>query len=129
MTKGRGENNSTGGDILRLERMIFEAHHGCTRSEREEGATFTVDVEFLLDLKKAAAGDDLAKTINVAEAYVTVSKIVLGPSRNLVETVAEEIASTLLARFGPKSVRVVVHKDRAPMPGPTEGYEVEIVRP
>jgi dihydroneopterin aldolase len=57
-----------------------------------------------------------------------VREIAQGEPRNLLETIAEDIADALLARFAIQAVRVKFHKDRVPLPGPHAGYEVEILR-
>ncbi len=71
----------------------------------------------------------LHSDLDVAEVYEIVQEIVNGTVRNLVETVAEDIAQALLKRLDiVEAVRVVLHKDRGPMAGPSGGYEVEIFR-
>lgn len=108
--------------------MVFQGRHGCTASEREVGATFTVSVELFLDVSKAAENDTLDKTVDVAAAHDVVKEIVTGETLNLVETLAERIAADLLKAFDINAVRVRMHKDRSPMPGPTRGYEIELFR-
>ncbi len=116
------------GDIIRVIDMLFQGRHGCTASEREVGATFTVSTELFLDTRKAAETDQLEYTIDVAAVHEVVKAVVTGTTCNLVETVAENIAKDLLTAFPINAVRVRMHKDRSPMPGPTNGYEVELFR-
>lgn len=115
-------------DVIRVQDMVFQARHGCSPAERELGAMFHVTVELFLDARNAAASDHLSDTADVAEVFKAVRDIVTGPSRNLLETVAEDIAEALLERFAIEGVRVTCHKDRVPLPGPAAGYEVEIFR-
>lgn len=115
-------------DVVRVHNMMFQARHGCTSAERELGAMFQVNVELYLDTRRAAQTDSLSDTADVAKVYQTVLDIVTGPTRHLLETIAEDIAEALLERFGVQAVRVRFHKDRVPLPGPTAGYEVEIIR-
>jgi len=115
-------------DVIRLQDMVFQARHGCTTAERELGALFSVSVELYLDTRKAAASDQLSDTTNVADINETVLEIVTGPSRNLLESVAEDMAEALLDRFNIEAVRIRISKDRVPLPGPAAGYEVEILR-
>ncbi len=121
-------NDLEGLDTIRVYDMVFTARHGCSPAERELGALFSVSVELYLDTRPAAASDNLATTADVAEVYKTVKEIVQGPPRNLLEAIAEDIAEALLERFPIEAVRVKFHKDRVPLPGPTAGYEVEILR-
>jgi dihydroneopterin aldolase len=115
-------------DVIRVHDMAFTARHGCTAAERELGALFNVSVELYLDTRPAAGSDRLEATADVAEVYETVRTIVQGEARNLLETIAEDIAEALLARFPIEAVKVIFHKDRVPLPGPAAGYEVEIIR-
>lgn len=116
-------------DVLRVMDMLFQAKHGCSQAEREVGATFRCDVHLFTDFRPVAKSDRLETTIDVTEIYDHVQKIMSGPTRNLIETVAEEIADTLFDTFHIAAVRVRLHKDRAPMAGVTGGFEVEIIRP
>ena len=115
-------------DVIRVQDMVFQARHGCSPAERELGAMFHVSVELYLDTRDAAAEDQLEATADVAAVFATILETVTGPTRNLLETVAEEIAEALLDRFDLEAVRVKCHKDRVPLPGPAAGYEVEILR-
>jgi 7,8-dihydroneopterin aldolase/epimerase/oxygenase len=115
-------------DVIRVQQMNFQGRHGCSEAERELGAMFRVSVELFLDTRPAAKSDSLGDTSDVAEIYRAVRQIVTGPSRHLLETIAEDIAETLLTKFDVEAVRVKFHKDRVPLPGPSAGYEVEILR-
>lgn len=115
-------------DVIRVHDMAFTARHGCTAAERELGALFSVSVELYLDTRPAAESDHLEETADVAKVYETVRTIVQGEPRNLLETIAEDIADALLDQFPIEAVKVKFHKDRVPLPGPAAGYEVEIIR-
>ena len=45
---------------IRLEGLIFYAHHGVFKSERKKENKFSVDVSLQVDLKKAAKNDDIS---------------------------------------------------------------------
>ncbi len=94
-------------DEVFLEGLRFYAYHGVNPEERIQGQRFTVDVRLAADLRKAGRSDDLAQTINYSTAYKRVRAVVEGTPRNLIETVAEEIAASLLADF-PRVVTVTV---------------------
>ncbi len=115
-------------DVIRVQQMNFQGRHGCSAAERELGAMFRVSVELYLDTRPAAKSDSLSDTANVADIYRAVREIVTGPSRHLLESIAESIAEKLLSEFPVEAVRVRFHKDRVPLPGPSAGYEVEILR-
>ncbi len=94
-------------DEVFLEGLRFYAYHGVNPEERAQGQRFTVDVRLAADLREAGQSDDLARSINYSAAYKRVRAVVEGTPRDLIETVAEEIATVLLADF-PRAVTVTV---------------------
>ena len=96
--------------------------------EKREGQEFVVDVVLHLDLAPAGTSDDLAQTINYAEVGADVVARVEGPSLDLIEALAEQIAGDALARPGVHTVEVTVHKPSAPVGVPFGDVAVTIVR-
>lgn len=84
--------------------------------ERRDGQDFVVDITVWLDLRRAAATDDLAETLDYGALAQRAADIVAGPPRNLIETVSAEIADDLMADERLHAVEVVVHKPSAPIP-------------
>lgn len=104
-------------------------YHGCSDEERHTKQLFIVDVELYLDLKVASKSDDLGDTIDYAVVLADIKKIVEGTSRNLIETVAQEIADFLLRRyFLLDSVKIRIHKAAPPVKEKFAGVSVEIKR-
>ena len=62
-------------ETIRLNNMIFYAHHGYYEAERELGQKFEVDVVLECDLAKAIESDDLKDTVNYHRVYERVSEI------------------------------------------------------
>jgi len=92
------------------------ACHGLLPHEQEIPQPFEVDVELGLDLRAAGESDDLSDTVNYAKVYRAVSSIMDGASKQLIESLAEEIADDLFWQFSPlRWVRVTVHKPTAPI--------------
>jgi dihydroneopterin aldolase len=111
--------------------MIFEGRHGVTDGERTQAQPFEVDVEIHLDTRPAGLADDLSKTVDYGGAFEICRSVVEGPSRRLIEAIAEEIAGKLLALsepLGASEVVVRVRKPRAPLPGRLDHAAVEIRR-
>ena len=105
-------------DEVFLEAVRFYAYHGVNPEERVLGQRFTVDVRLATDLRAAGAADDLAQTVNYSAVYKRVRAIVEGPSRNLIEAVAEDIASALLGDFpAAAAVTVTVRKPEVALKG------------
>lgn len=94
-------------DEVFLEAVRFYGYHGVNPEERVQGQRFVVDVHLKTDLRPAGASDDLAQTINYSSVYQRVKAIVEGEPRDLIEAVAEEIATTLLAEFPTASTATV----------------------
>jgi dihydroneopterin aldolase len=114
-------------DVIRLEGLVFFGRHGARSEEQSLGQQFEVDVEMQADLSKARASDRLADTIDYGKVYETIRQIMEGPSRNLLERLAEEIAAAILATYKPDEVKVVVRKPRLPiLKGVLKGVSVEV---
>lgn len=94
-------------DEVFLEAVRFYGYHGVNPEERVQGQRFVVDVHLETDLRPAGASDDLAQTINYSSVYQRVKAIVEGEPRDLIEAVAEEITTTLLAEFPTASTATV----------------------
>ncbi len=115
-------------DTIVLEGMVFFGRHGASDHEKAMGQNFEVDVEIEADLSKARQSDDLGDTIDYGEVYEIVKGVVEGPSMNLIERVADEVAKRLTAQFNPDAVRVRVTKPELPVRGGvlTGGVSVEV---
>jgi dihydroneopterin aldolase len=110
--------NTTGTDEILLEGMRFYAYHGVNPEERALGQRFTVDVVLAVDLRRAGQSDNLAHTVSYSAVYKVVRAIVEGEPRQLIEAVAEEIASVVLTEFPPvEHITVTVRKPEVPMKG------------
>lgn len=116
-------------DRITLEGMVFYGYHGVNPEERELGQRFVVDLELEKDLSAAGLSDDLTQTVNYASAYKLAREVVEGQPCNLIETVAERLATALLSRLSIDGVRVRVRKPWAPVKGSVlDSVAVEIVR-
>lgn len=116
-------------DKLLLEEMIFYGYHGVEEDEKRLGQRFVVDVELTVDLSLAGHSDQLQDTVNYAAVYRLVRGVMEGPSHNLIESLAEEIASRILADAKVEQVRVKVRKPAVPIKGGIlSAAAVEIVR-
>ncbi|MCV7284907.1 dihydroneopterin aldolase [Mycolicibacterium wolinskyi] len=103
-------------DRIELRGLKVRGNHGVFHHERRDGQDFVVDITVWLDLRRAAATDDLAETLDYGALAQRAADIVAGPPRNLIETVSAEIADDLMADERLHAVEVVVHKPSAPIP-------------
>jgi dihydroneopterin aldolase len=122
--------NTSRTDEILLEGMRFYAYHGVNPEERTLGQRFTVDVVLAVDLRRAGQSDDLAQTVSYSAVYKVVRRIVEGEPRQLIEAVAEEIASAILTEYPPvEQVTVTVRKPEVPLKGSLlDAAGVRIVR-
>ncbi len=75
-----------------------------------------MDITVWIDLAAAATSDRLADTYDYGVLAQRAAEIVAGPPRNLIETVAAEIAEDVMSDERAHAVEVVVHKPHAPIP-------------
>jgi dihydroneopterin aldolase len=109
-------------DVIALTNMRFQGRHGVSAGEREMAQPFEVDVELHLDLRPAGLTDDLDKTVDYRGIFEICRSVVEGPSRQLIETLAEAIAEKVLEGSEDSGVEEV------PLPGELDHASVEITR-
>ncbi|QMV84582.1 dihydroneopterin aldolase [Corynebacterium hindlerae] len=106
-------------DRIELKGLKCYGYHGVLEEEKATGQNFYVDATCWLDCAPAAATDDLTQTLNYAELAEVIYGIVTGQPRDLIETVAAEIADTIMARYELlHAVEITIHKPDAPIPLP-----------
>jgi 7,8-dihydroneopterin aldolase/epimerase/oxygenase len=103
-------------DRIELRGLTVHGHHGVFDHERADGQDFVVDITAWIDLVEAAASDDLADTCDYGVLAERAAAIIAGPARNLIETVAGEIAEDVMNDQRVHAVEVTVHKPQAPIP-------------
>ena len=103
-------------DRIELRGLTIRGNHGVFDHERRDGQDFVIDITLWIDLADAAASDDLNDTYDYGVLAQRAADIVGGPARNLIETVAAEIADDVMSDLRLHAVEVVVHKPHAPIP-------------
>lgn len=103
-------------DRIELRGLMVRGRHGVFGHERADGQDFVVDVTVWIDLVDAAASDDLADTYDYGVLAQRAAAIIAGPARNLIETVAGEIAEDVMKDPRVHAAEVTVHKPQAPIP-------------
>jgi 7,8-dihydroneopterin aldolase/epimerase/oxygenase len=117
-----------GRDRIRLSGITAFGHHGVFSSERQQGQRFVVDVSCTLDLSSAASSDDLGQTIDYGALAKAVAADIERDPVNLIEALADRIASTCLRYDAIQCVEVTVHKPQAPMPVDVADVAVTLTR-
>lgn len=103
-------------DRIELRGLRVRGNHGVFDHERADGQDFVVDITVWMDLRPAAASDDLTDTLDYGGLARRAADIVAGTPRNLIETVSAEIADDIMTDERLHAVEVVVHKPSAPIP-------------
>jgi 7,8-dihydroneopterin aldolase/epimerase/oxygenase len=115
-------------DRIALTGLRVRGRHGVLPEERVLGQEFVVDVELALDLREAAATDDVARTVHYGELAEELAAVVAGEPVQLLETLAERLAGVCLARPRVRTATVTVHKPAAPIALPFDDVSVTVVR-
>jgi dihydroneopterin aldolase len=116
-------------DEIRLTGLRVRGVHGVLPEERRDGQDFVVDVALSLDLRAAAASDDVADTVHYGELAERLAGVVGGDPVDLIETLAERLAAVCLADARVTRAEVTVHKPQAPIPLAFTDVSVTVVRP
>jgi dihydroneopterin aldolase len=109
--------------------LELDAKHGYYDEERQVGNRFRFDVVVSAPTMKAAKTDDLDETVDYSVIAGLIKQAADGPSAKLVETLAERIAESVIARFAvAEKVWVRVAKLDPPATEGAEHAGVEIER-
>jgi 7,8-dihydroneopterin aldolase/epimerase/oxygenase len=115
-------------DAITIRGLEVFGHHGVLEHERRFGQRFVVDVTLGLDLAPAAASDDLTRTVDYGTLTGDIAGIVAGEPVDLIETLAERIATRCLDDERVVDVEVTVHKPAAPVPAVVSEVAVTVRR-
>lgn len=115
-------------DVIALKGVRAFGYHGVLPEERREGQEFVVDAVIHTDVAPAAASDDLTLTVDYSQVGAAIVAHITGEPHDLIETLAERIASTCLQFSGVDEVTITVHKPQAPVGVPFEDVAVTVTR-
>ncbi len=115
-------------DRIFLRELRVETIIGIYDWERETRQVVSIDLEMPVDIRRAAATDDIADTLN----YKKVAKRILGyveaSSFQLVETLIERIAEIIITEFDVDWVKVTLSKPGAIRGSRDVGVAIERAR-
>jgi dihydroneopterin aldolase len=97
-------------DYIHIDRIIFRGMHGVNPQEKLTPQNFEVSVRLGFDTKAAASGDDVAATLDYRVVKKIIQETIEGEHRDLVETLAEDIASQVLKDARIHNAEVTVKK-------------------
>lgn len=112
-------------DRIVLSGLRIDGRHGATAEERAGPQPFEVRIECPTDASAAARRDDLSATVDYRRLRDIAVEVITGPSRSLVETLADEIAGRVVSECAVRWARVRVTKVAPPGLGASASVEVE----
>ena len=102
-------------DRIILKGLRFHGYHGVSEWERQVGQKYEIDSELACDLSLAGVTDELAHTIDYGQVANLIVEIGTQQSFQLIETLAETVASAILEQFPVYEVRIDVKKLSPPI--------------
>lgn len=122
-------NHNVKQDIIFIENMRFFGHHGVLDFEAEIGQPFVISVKLRTSTRKAGRSDNLHDSTHYGEVFNTIKKITENTRFNLLECLAETIATQVLQDFPLISgIYIKINKPHAPISGVFDSVGVEIDR-
>ncbi|MDQ3315465.1 MAG: dihydroneopterin aldolase [Verrucomicrobiota bacterium] len=97
-------------DEIHIEELAVEARIGVPAEERDRGQRLVFSITLVPSTDFSALQDDLARTVNYAAVADEVRRFVQARVVKLVETLADELARHLLAKFPLREVRLELRK-------------------
>ena len=115
-------------DTITLTGIRIEAAHGVLAKEKQYPQTFIVDATLHLDLSKAGLSDKLSDTVDYGQIARRIVSTVKSEQVNLLEYLANKIATAILLTPAIEAVDVTIHKPQAPLVVPFSDVSVSIHR-
>ena len=115
-------------DKIILKGIRFHGHHGVPEAERHVGGHYELDATLRCTLVNPGRTDALADTIDYSEVVTRIVEIGTQLSFQLIEALAEKIATVLLEQFAVDEVHLIVKKLHPPIDQPIDYFAVEIFR-
>lgn len=97
-------------DTIVIEQLELSAHIGVPEAERAAPQRLTVNLRLEPVRGFKALDDDLAKTVDYYDVCQQVKALARARPRQLIETLAEEIAGLILERYAVAAVEVELRK-------------------
>ena len=104
-------------DQILVRNLRLWAHVGVLEDERQQGQWFELDLELGWDVAAAAAGDDLAATLDYSLAIRALQRQAGQMRCRTLEHWSEEILGLLEDLYGAVPMALELRKCRAPVPG------------
>ena len=110
--------------IIALKGLGALANHGVYDFERDRNQRFSADI--VMWVEAAGTADDIAATVSYADIADEAMAVLTGTAVDLIETLAETIASRVMSHEGVVGTEVTVHKPDAPIDHPFADVSVTV---
>ena len=110
--------------IIALKGLGALANHGVYDFERDRNQRFSADI--VMWVETAGTADDIAATVSYADIADEAMAVLTGTAVDLIETLAETIASRVMSHEGVVGTEVTVHKPDAPIDHPFADVSVTV---
>jgi dihydroneopterin aldolase len=114
-------------DVILLEGIQIPAALGVTAAERRVRRPVTLDLEIGLDLREAGRVDRIGRTVHYKRIFEIVEDVAANQEHQLVESLGDRIARSVLSKFDVDFVTVTVRKP-TPIAGVLKYAGVKITR-
>ena len=111
-------------DIVFINQLQIDTVIGVYEWEKTIKQRLEIDLELATDIRQAAASDDIRLTLDYAAVAERVEQLICAQPIELLETVAERIASMLLEVFATPAVKVRIYKPGAVANAKTVGVQI-----
>ena len=116
-------------DKIILKGIRFHGHHGVPEAERQVGGHYEIDATLgCSTLANSGRTDALADTVDYSEVVTCIIEIGTQQSFQLIEALAEKIATVILQQFAVDEIHLIVKKLHPPIDQPIDYFAVEIFR-
>ena len=115
-------------DYIELRGLRATGKHGLAPGEKDQPQPFEIDVNLYLDLSIAAASDNIDDTVDYGPLCKQIVALVGDESFDLIEILAEKIATVAKTDERVEKVTVSLRKLRPPVPTQLDTAGVTITR-
>lgn len=110
--------------IIALKGLGALANHGVYDFERNRNQRFSADI--VMWVETAGTADDITATVSYADIADEAMAVLTGTAVDLIETLAETIASRVMSHEGVVGTEVTIHKPDAPIDHPFADVSVTV---
>jgi dihydroneopterin aldolase len=97
-------------DTVFIRGLVLETVIGCYDFEKIQAQKISLDIEMAWDIRAAATSDQLTDTLDYGAVCERVTTLVNETECELLETLVERIAETIMKEFSVKGIRIRLAK-------------------